>query len=499
MSLKRKLISGGIWISGATVITAALAFLYRLLLIQNLTVYEYGLFYSIVTFFLVATTMIDMGISPAFQKFGSEFLSKRKNGKFNSLINYFLRYKIRNGILFLILVLLSSKFLSSYYFRDVAAFYLFIALGFVYFFIDIFFNFINTLLQTFQDQKLYSFYEVVKIIVQLLLLYLFILFGFGIWSPIFALFIGNAIPSFIFYFLVKAKHLEKIKTKITNVSLNYARIKKFALLNVLFAFGVYVLNYTDTIMLTALRNLEEVGLYNVAVPTAKLILFFSSAFTLILIPLTASLYSKRKFEVMNKLVNVLYKLNIVLLLPIAMILIVYPELVIRVLFTDKYLPAAKALSILSLSSVLSVFFVINTHILIGLEKAKSNLRITSIGAIFNIGLNLFLIPIYGLVGAALSTLFGYSLMSILSFRAISRKFKELTIDFKGIVYSIVSGFIFLGTLNLLKNYLEFSNIWLETITVVGISGVIYIASLFILRVVSINQINDIINLYKLKN
>ena len=190
MSLKKSLITGGLWISGATVIAAALAFAYRLLLIQNLTVYEYGLFYSIVTFFLIATTFIDMGISPAFQKFGSEFLAKGKSGKFNSLIEYLLKYKIRNGLLFLILVVISSKFLATYYFRDITAFSLFIALGLVYFFIDIFFNFINTLLQTFQDQKLYSLYEVIKIASQVLLLYLFILMGFGIWSPVFAMFLG---------------------------------------------------------------------------------------------------------------------------------------------------------------------------------------------------------------------------------------------------------------------------------------------------------------------
>ncbi len=498
MSLKKKLISGGLWISGATVITAALAFLYRLLLIQNLTVYEYGLFYSIVTFFLVATTFIDMGISPAFQKFGSEFLAKKKNSKFNALIKYFLKYKLRNGIIFLALMALSSKFLSTHYFKDVTALPLFITLGFVYFFIDIFFNFINTLLQTFQDQKLYSFYEVFKIVSQFLLLYIFIISGFGIWSPVFAMFLGNALPSIIFYFLVKSKHLDKFKTKIRGVSLDYIRIKKFAIMNVLFLFGVYILNYTDTIMLTALRNLEEVGLYNVAVPTAKLILFFSSAFTLILIPLTASLFANKKFDVLNKLINALYKLNIVFLLPIAMILVVYPDIVIRVLFSSKYLPAATALSILSVSAVLSVFFLINSYILNGLEKAKANFRITSIGAAFNIGLNLILIPLYGLIGAALSTLGGYVVMSVLSFSALSHKFKEFKFDFRSIFFPLLSGFIFLGTLSIMKAIISFQNIWLETVTVISVSGLIYITSLFVFRIVSKNQISELINLYKLK-
>jgi len=440
-----------------------------------------------------------MGISPAFQKFGSEFLAKGKSGKFNSLIEYLLKYKIRNGLLFLILVVISSKFLATYYFRDITAFSLFIALGLVYFFIDIFFNFINTLLQTFQDQKLYSLYEVIKIASQVLLLYLFILMGFGIWSPVFAMFLGNALPSLVFYFLVRTKHLVKLGSKLDRLSSDYVRIKKFAILNVLFIFGVYVLNYTDTLMLTGLRTIEEVGLYNVAVPTAKLILFFSGAFTLILIPLTSALYSEKKFDVLNKLINILYKLNIVFLLPIAMILIIYPDIVIRVLFSEKYLPAAKALSILSVSAVLSVFFLINSHILNGLEKAKANFRITSIGAIFNIFLNLILIPIYGLVGAAISTLGGYSLMSILSFGALSNKFNDFKLDFKGIMMPSIAGLIFLISLSFMKSNISFQNIWIETIAVVGVSGVIYIVSLFALKVVSIEQITELINLYKLRN
>jgi len=112
---------------------------------------------------------------------------------------------------------------------------------------------------------------------------------------------------------------------------------------------------------------------------------------------------------------------------------------------------------------------------------------------------LILIPIYGLVGAAISTLGGYSLMSILSFGALSNKFNDFKLDFKGIMMPSIAGLIFLISLSFMKSNISFQNIWIETIAVVGVSGVIYIVSLFALKVVSIKQITELINLYKLRN
>jgi O-antigen/teichoic acid export membrane protein len=248
-------------------------------------------------------------------------------------------------------------------------------------------------------------------------------------------------------------------------------------------------------MLTYFTNLESVGLYNIAIPTARLVLFFASAVTFILMPLISSLNAKKDYNVMNKLVNMSYKLALLFLLPIALVMIAYPELIIRILYSAEYTSAGTALALLAVSSIFTLLFSINSQILNGIGKAKLNAKTIMIGSIFNIALNLILIPLYGINGAAFSTMLGYILMANLGFYQINKHIKNIKINFFSSLKFLVPSSSFLISIYLLKQILKI-NIWLELSITITVALILYILSVFLTKILTINNIKEIIKLYK---
>jgi O-antigen/teichoic acid export membrane protein len=496
MTLKKKLISGGIWIGVATIFTSLFSYLFRFLLIKNLPLEDYGLFYAIVPIFLFATTFIDLGRSSAFVKYGSEYLAKGKKNILKFLIKYYFKFKLKTGFIFIIIVFASSSFLAKHYFKDQRAFYLFIALGLIYFLTDIFFNYINILLKTFQNQKKHAIYKVLFNFSQIAFLVLFLVLGFGIWSPVLAFLIGPLIASLIFYYVIYKEHFPEFFKIIEKKSQSLIKsIKVFAYANVFFAIGRYILNYTDTYMLTYFTNLESVGLYNVAVPTARLILFFSVAITFILVPLISTLEVKKDFTTMNKLINMTYKISLLFLLPIALVMIAYPKIILRILYSTEHVAASVPLQFLAISAIFTMLFSINAQILNGIGKAKLNSKNVLFGTIFNVVLNFILIPFYGIGGAAFSTMCGYILMSSLGFYQINKNIKKVKIQKSYFVKLILCAVVFLGSVYLLKSFI-IMNVWIESMLVLGISFTLYLLSVFLTKIITVSGIKETIKLYK---
>jgi stage V sporulation protein B len=495
MTLKKTLIKGGMWVAVSSVFVALFGYLFRFLLIKNLTLEEYGLYYAIVSVFLFATCFIDIGRHVASLKYASEAFAKNNKKLFKSIIHSYFKFKFKTGLIFILVVLLSAGFLASNYFRSASAFLPFIALGIIYTMADIFFGYILTLLKVVQDQKKYALLEIFKFSFQIILLIVFLSLGFRIWAPILAIFLAPLIITSIYYFIFYKNYFpDFFNIKIENLKKINNMIKVFAFTNLFFELGTYILSYTDTFMLTYFTDLAQVGLYNIAVPTARLILFFSLSITLLLIGLTSSMYVKKQFSALNNLINIIYKISLFGFLPIALIMFSFPELIITLLYSAEYVVASTALQILSINSIFILFFAINTSILNGIGKPKVNLYLVLIGGIFNVLLNFFLIPRFGINGAAFSTLLGYILMAFLSFIFLKKNFTQLSIKISYFLKYILISIIFVFLINYLKGMIFINDVWIKSIVILLISCTIFILLTFILRVIKIRDIKDILKL-----
>jgi O-antigen/teichoic acid export membrane protein len=95
------------------------------------------------------------------------------------------------------------------------------------------------------------------------------------------------------------------------------------------------------------------------------------------------------------------------------VIFLFPETVLNVFFGSPYVEASVALQILALGMFIHVLLGPNAATLIAIGSTKLNMIDDLIGAITNISLNIFLIPLMGIVGAAIASAISLAVINTL--------------------------------------------------------------------------------------
>ena len=161
---------------------------------------------------------------------------------------------------------------------------------------------------------------------------------------------------------------------------------------------------SDMTMLGLMKGDYEVGLYSTSVKIYNLVNQVVASVAFVVMPQLSAYFEKEDFTHINELLR--YSLNfiIVLGLPCLVGLNVICTSIIGTLGGDEYLGASTSLHILSLSLACSfISGCIGNMMMIPSGREKISLRSAIVSAILNVVLNVFLIPIWGLNGAAFTT------------------------------------------------------------------------------------------------
>lgn len=164
-----------------------------------------------------------------------------------------------------------------------------------------------------------------------------------------------------------------------------------------------VIGQTDVIMLGAFKGAEAVGVYSIARRGANLIPFALFAVNMALGPTIASLYVAGDIHRLQNIITKSARIVLCLTMPIAICLIVFASWILSNVFGNEFVTGATALSILCAGQLVNAAMgsVGLLMIMIGLER--ENFISVAIAAILNVILNIFLIPIWGVNGAAVAT------------------------------------------------------------------------------------------------
>ena len=85
----------------------------------------------------------------------------------------------------------------------------------------------------------------------------------------------------------------------------------------------------------------------------------------------------------------------------------------KILFTEQYLSGYIVAPYLLLAPLLQMLFQVACNQFIVVKKTWPNMFILSMGAVANIAINYFLIPVLGIEGASLATLMGYAISDMI--------------------------------------------------------------------------------------
>jgi len=212
-----------------------------------------------------------------------------------------------------------------------------------------------------------------------------------------------------------------------------------------------ILHWTDVIMLGYFTDPTTVGLYHPAARTAGIIRVVLLSFTGIYGPLIAEMYAKKQTLEMNHLFKLVIRWVITFSLPFAILMLIYPRK-IMLIFGGEFLNAYPILMVLVAGAFIQAVFGIGGTTLNMTGFPKINLFNTFIACGLNIGLNFYLIPTMGGLGAATSTFI------TLSFIALIRLFQNwkllnLTPWSLSLTKPIIAGILTFGAGYFLKPYI----------------------------------------------
>jgi O-antigen/teichoic acid export membrane protein len=195
-----------------------------------------------------------------------------------------------------------------------------------------------------------------------------------------------------------------------------------------------IIGWTDTILIGYFMNELYVGLYNSAIPTVNLLLAVPIAAISMLVPTTAALLSSNKLKEIKESYVMSTEWVFFLNLPVFLIFVLFPQQILSVLFGAEYIQAAPALVLLSIGFFMLSLAQPALKMLELLNKTRFYMAITSIVAILNVVLNVILIPLRGIEGAAIASLVSMSIIFILSLTKITF-FEKYKLQLRGFIGS----------------------------------------------------------------
>lgn len=179
----------------------------------------------------------------------------------------------------------------------------------------------------------------------------------------------------------------------------------------------------DQIMLGQMMGDEAVGIYTAATRISELWYFIPMSIAASVFP--TILEAKKKSEDLYRAhLQKLYNLMVAISLAVAVPLTFIAPLVVNYLYGEAYLGAGPILAIHIWAAIFVFLGVASSQWFIAENMQLLSFVRTAIGAVANVILNLWLIPIYGAIGAAIATVISQAMASWL-YDGIQTKTREM--------------------------------------------------------------------------
>ncbi len=435
-----------------TIISMFFGFLSRAIIARYFSTAEYGVFNLALTVLNIALVIATLGFQNALPR-EVAFYREKEPSRVGDLISTALIIVAINSLVLMVLLVVFSKEISLILHDE----RLFHALKVVVFALP-FSALIGVIISISQGfgrvrEKVYF-----QNVVYPTLFLIFVIAGALLNLP-FAYVFFAYIAAQAFMLLVLTFDVWKIKLFEFGISLNLKLGRELIMFSLPLLFSgilIFVMNWTDTLMLSYYKSSDVVGLYNAAVPLARLLLVFLNSAAFLYPPIIAQLYAQGKISEIKRTYQILTKWVFLLTLPIFSGVFLFPEGTIIFFFGAKYVSASLALQILALGFMFHTFLGLNGSSLIVIGESKFIMVSGLVSAVFNVILNALLIPPYGMEGAAIATATSYFVGNVLNSLKLYKETKIHPFSWN-YVKSLVISFVLLGLIQSL--HLKVSNIW----------------------------------------
>lgn len=252
------------------------------------------------------------------------------------------------------------------------------------------------------------FQNIVQLISTIILVYI----GFGVLGAVYGWLAGVVLSSFLGFYYMEEKvgPFLRVGGKFESKKTELLRFSGPLLLT-----GVIgtVLGWTDTLFLGYYLPESEVGFYNAALPTAMLILAPFQALSSLSLPSLSALREQGREELSSTL-KTLARWSVTFTFPGFILMALFSSHILKLLFGSEYTISATAMTILAFGYMFQTATGHIGDILKTYERTDLLTKNTVAKLVLNIPLNIYLIPKFGIEGAAIATTLSIIFINLLT-------------------------------------------------------------------------------------
>ena len=183
---------------------------------------------------------------------------------------------------------------------------------------------------------------------------------------------------------------------------------------------LFLLNWTDVFMLGVMVSDAQLGIYNLAYKLASLGMLVIISMNVVLAPKIAELYKLNNITELRKTIKNATRLVILLTLPVIVVMLVFSDCILGI-FGDSFIQGKMAFIIITVGVFCNVITG-NVDQILNMTNNQKVLRNNTIFSfVLNVILNYFLIPKYGIVGAAIASLFTNVIFNVICLFFIKKR------------------------------------------------------------------------------
>jgi O-antigen/teichoic acid export membrane protein len=235
--------------------------------------------------------------------------------------------------------------------------------------------------------------------------------------------------------------------------------------------GVMMYTYADRVIIGYYLSSADVGVYHIALQLAALASFTTIALRSTLWPKVSRWGKIGDFGLIEESLSRAFSYSLILAVPVVAGGILLGDKLLYFFYGAEFAQGYTTLMIMLVVQIVNIFQYFFTMYLGALDHQKDAFKATAVAAAANIALNLILIPVIGIDGAAIATLVTMMLNAVLARRALSQII-TIRVEHGSLINILIAS----GLMSLLvggyRMFVPLSSVWLALVPVV-LGGVVY--------------------------
>jgi O-antigen/teichoic acid export membrane protein len=407
------------WSVVAKIARFATAMAANILIVRSLGPQDWGVFSFVKTILAFVSTIVMLGASHSILKYLPHVRVKGGARDFGFALRLLILLQVSVWLVLLLAVYFGGSAIETLVQGrfDKLGYYLTFAVGFVIF--EIFLSLVTSIVQSVYETKRYAIVNISCNVGYMFMLILFLKYGAGIVGILLAGAIVNIVISVLL--LPQVRGMVGGGGEIDAEGPRLITVLRFSLPFVVTGLlNLIVWRHSEVLFLGAFHGEEAAGFFGLAYHVPQLLLEF--------VPLTiwpivmagiSEAYTKDSARLPDA-IALYYRLLYVLVIPVAAMGFAFSRTLVPLVYGEGMLPAALFTQLFFVVFSYSFLYTPLSMALYVMERSWVNMLVFTILAVVNVGLDLLLIPRYGLWGAFIPVAF-VMLLAVGAFYIVARK------------------------------------------------------------------------------